>query len=299
MSFLLSKEPRFAGQLSLFATAFLWSTAGLTIKLVDWHPLVISSFRSLVAVLFLLVFRLIAPPPKKTKSSPITFLVSGFVFSLCIITFITANRLTTSANAILLQYGAPVWAALIAWLLVKEKPHWEHWTALVLVFGGFLIFFRGALGAGSLLGDGLAVISGILLGAHSALLRLLKDSNPRDAILLAHVITAIIGIPFIFRYPPTFDTTAVISIIFMGTLQSGLTAVFFSYGIKRVTAVQAMLITSVEPILNPLWVFVVTGERPSLAAFAGGTIIIIAVLSSSLIGWRRDERLSAGVEKNP
>jgi len=191
----------------------------------------------------------------------------------------------------LLQYGAPVWAALLAWLLVKEKPHWEHWGALVLIFAGLLIFFRGALGAGSLLGDGIAVLSGIFLGAHSALLRMIKEGNPRDAFLLAHVITAVIGIPFFFLYPPTIEVTPVMSIVFMGIMQAGLGAVFFSYGIKRVTAVQALLITTVEPVLNPLWVFLATGEKPSAAAFAGGAIIIFAVIASSLIGWHRDERL--------
>jgi drug/metabolite transporter (DMT)-like permease len=286
----LSKEPRFAGQMAVFATAFLWSTSGLTIKLVEWHPMVITSFRSLVAVVFLLVFRQIVPPPKNSKNAPFPFLAGAFLFSFCMITFIVANTLTTSANAILLQYGAPVWAALLGWLLVKEKPHWEHWGALVFVFGGLFIFFRGSLGAGSLMGDGIAVLSGIFLGAYTVFLRMMKHGNPRDAILLAHVISVIIGLPFIFLYPPAFEPIPVMSILFMGIMQAGLAAVFFSYGIKRVTAVQAMLITAVEPILNPLWVFLATGERPSAAAFTGGAIIIFAVLSSSLIGWRRDEK---------
>jgi len=281
-----------AGQGAVLATAFLWSTSGLFIKLLDWHPIVISGTRSFISALFLLAIRFIFPTPKDVKNQPLPLWAGAFSYAFTMLTFVVANKLTTSANAILLQYGAPVWAALLGWLLIKERPRWEHWGALVLVIGGLFLFFKDSLGSGAFMGDSLAAFSGILFGANTVFLRMLKNGNPRDSFLLAHIINTIIGIPFIFLYPPDLTVYSVSAIIFMGTIQIGLASALFSYGIKRISAVQAMLTSTAEPILNPLWVFIVTGEKPLPSALAGGAVIIAAVLSSSLIGLRR------GVKRN-
>ena len=279
----------FRGQGAVLATAFFWSTSGLFIKLIDWHPVLIAGIRSLVAALFLLIVRLLAPPPKNVKNAPFPLWAGAVTYAFTMITFVIANKLTTSANAILLQYSAPVWTALLGWWLIKEKPHWEHWSALVLVFMGLTIFFRDDLRTGALFGDGLSVFSGILFGVQAVFLRMLKDGNPRDSILLAHVICAVVCIPFAILYPPVLSTSSVLSILYLGIIQLGLTSVLFAYGIKRISAVQAMLTATAEPILNPVWVLIVMGEKPSPAALAGGAIIIIAVAASSLVGMRREK----------
>ena len=138
----VSKEHSFVGQGAVLAAAFFWSTSGLLIKLLDWHPVVISGMRSLVAALFLLGVRQLFPAPRSVKTAPFPFWGAVFANALAMLTFVIANKLTTSANAILLQYSSPVWAALVAWWLIKEKPHWEHWSALVMVLGGLFIFFK-------------------------------------------------------------------------------------------------------------------------------------------------------------
>ena len=119
---------------------------------------------------------------------------------------------------------------------------------------------------------------------------MMKDSDPRDAMLLAHVITAALSIPFIILYPPDLSVSTVLPIVYMGTIQMGLASLLISYGIRRTTAIQAMLTAIIDPILSPIWVMAVTGEKPSLAALLGGGIIITAVLASSIIGLRRDEQ---------
>lgn len=277
------------GQLTILIAAFLWSTSGLFIKLIDWHPIVIAGARSSVAALFLLIARIISPPPKGVKNRTFPLWAGAFVFAFTIITYIPAIKLTTAANAILLQYSAPIWAALLGWYLVKEKPHWEQWGALVLVITGLLLFFRGGLEQGALLGNILAISSGVFMGAHTVLLRMLKDGHPSDALLLAHVVCALLCIPFVFLYPPALNVPSVLSILFMGIVQMGFAALFFSYGIKRTTAIQAMLTAIIDPIFNPVWVFIVIGERPSLWALLGGGIIISAVVASSIIGNRKTE----------
>ena len=284
------KDEKSAGRTAILATAVLMSTNGLFIKLLVWHPVVITGLRSLLAAVFLLVVRLAAPPPKGFKNPPFPFWAAATIFAATMFIFVIANKLTTSANAIMLQYSSPIWAALLGWWLIKEKPHWEHWAAMLLVFGGLALFFRDDLGRGALLGNALAVLSGIFYGAQSVFLRMMKNGNPRDALLMAHFISAIVGIPFIFIYPPSLSASSLLSILYMGTIQIGLASLLFAYGLKRISAVQAMLIAMVEPVLNPVWVMAIIGEKPSVTALAGGAIIIAAVAASSLIGKRREEQ---------
>jgi len=283
-------EHKFSGQLAVFATAVLWSTSGIAIKVNIWHPMVIAGFRSLLAAIFLIVVRIITRTRINRQNEGFPFWAGSLAFASCMISFITANKLTTSANVIMLQYSAPVWAALLGWVLVHEKPRWEHWGALVLVSSGLFLFFRDGLSSGSHAGDALSVLSGMLLGGSSVFFRMMKKGNPQDAMLMGQLIVAVICTPFFFLFPPSFDATVITSISFLGIFQAGLASVTFSYGIKRISAVQAMLIATAEPILNPIWVFILIGEKPSLTALVGGIIIIVAVVSSSLIGKYREDR---------
>ncbi|MDR2020619.1 MAG: DMT family transporter [Treponema sp.] len=292
----LRKEHHLAGQGAIFLCAVLWSTSGLFIKLVDWHPILIAGGRSFIAALFMGGIRLFfgfraggAHAGKRTFS----VWAGGTAYAVTMISFVIANKLTASANAILLQYSAPVWAAVLGWLLIKEKPRWEHWGALVLVILGMLLFFKEGLAGGALLGDALAVFSGLCFGANSVFMRMGKEGNPADAMLLSHTITAVFSIPFFFLYPPVLTPGSAGAILFMGIFQIGCASLLFSYGIRRVRAVQAMLTAMIEPVLNPVWVLLVTKERPSLRALAGGGIIMAAVMISSLIGKHREIREAA------
>jgi drug/metabolite transporter (DMT)-like permease len=292
MNSIVPKEGRTAGQMAVLFAAFFWSTSGLFIKLLSWHPIVISGTRSFIAAVFLLIVRLVSPPRKGGKNPPFPFLACAVAFVFTTFTYVTAVKLTTVANVILLQYSAPVWAALLGWWLAKEKPNWEHWLALVFVTGGLLLFFRGGLDSGAFMGNTLAIISGVLMGGHTVFLRMLKDGDPRDAMLLAHAITAFLSIPFICLYPPDLNVPSVAAILYMGTVQMGVASLLISYGIKRIPAIQAVLTAIIDPMLSPVWVMVITGEKPSLSALAGGAIIIAAVVFSSLVGRRREEQIA-------
>jgi len=283
-------EHKFSGQLAVLVTAVLWSTSGIAIKVNIWHPMVIAGFRSLLAAVFLIIVRLITRTRVNKQNDRFPFWAGSLAFASCMICFVVANKLTTSANVIMLQYSAPVWAALLGWALVHEKPRWEHWGALVLVSSGLFLFLKDDLSAGSLAGDAISLLSGVFLGSFSVFLRMLKKGNPQDAMLMGHSIVALICTSFFFLFPPSFDATVVLSISFLGVFQAGLASVTFSYGIKRISAIQAMLIAAAEPILNPIWVLLFIGEKPSLTALAGGIIIIVAVVSSSLISKYREDR---------
>ncbi|GHV77427.1 hypothetical protein AGMMS49942_22480 [Spirochaetia bacterium] len=251
-----------------------------------------------MAALVLLAVRMFRSPRKRVlrglgnRSSAFYTIAAGFAYALTMITFVVANKHTSSANVILLQYSAPIWAALLGWVIAGEQPHWEHWGALVCMAGGMLLFFKDGLSGGGFFGDSLAIFSGICFGANSVFMRMIKEGDPADAMLLSHIFTALFSIPFFFIYPPVITGASVLAIVFMGFIQIGVASLLFAYGIKRITAVQAMLTATIEPVMNPVWVLLVTGERPTPWALLGGGIIVAAVVASLLVGKRRE--LSAG-----
>ena len=286
---MIKKDP-FYGRLAVFFCAVLWSTSGLFIKLVDAHPFVIAGGRSFLAAILMIALRFAFPPRgsgrfieslKKTVRIP-AFWCAGFAYAATMILFVVANKLTASANVILLQYSAPAWAAVFAAILLHEKTAPSNWISLIMVAGGLVLFFKDSLAAGSLLGDIMAVISGITFGANSVFLKMMKDGNPADGMLLSHIITAAVSIPFWILFPFAPNGGIIAALLFMGIFQIGFATILYSYGIKRISAVTALIIACVEPVLNPVWVLVVTGERPALSAIIGGIIIIAAVMVSTL-----------------
>jgi drug/metabolite transporter (DMT)-like permease len=274
------------GYLSIFICAFIWSTSGLFIKLLDWNPILIIGGRSLSATVLLFIYRIITVFLKKKDKPYITLnsIIAGITYSATMMLFVYANKLTTSANAIMLEYSAPIWAALFGWLVIKEKPRKENWAAMATIGIGLFIFFKNSLTTGKYLGDLLALISGITFGAHSVYMGIQKKENPIDALLLSHIICICISIPFFIKQPPLYNSATIISILFMGIFQIGVASFFFTYGIKRITGMSAMLTSAIEPALNPVWVFIFTGEKPSISSIIGGTIIISSIIFST--GWR-------------
>jgi drug/metabolite transporter (DMT)-like permease len=277
----------YLGQGAILLCAMLWSTSGLFIKILDWHPVLIAGSRSFIAVLFLLALRF---SPRQRRGGSVylpRLLGSGFWYAATMILFIIANKLTASANAILLLYTAPVWAGLLGWLLLGEKLHREHWLALVLVSAGMVLVFSGGLERTSLLGDLIALLASLFFAANSVALRIQKNGSPVDSFICSHIITTLCAIPFFCIHPPAFTAGSVVSVLFMGVFQMGFASALFAYGIRRVSAVQAMLTSTVELVLNPLWVLLVTGEKPAFSVVMGGGIIIAAVVIFSFISkWR-------------
>lgn len=266
--------------------AFLWSTAGLFIKLIDWQPFAIAGARSLIAALFLWA---VIKRPRFSFSK--VQVLSALAYAATMILFVFANKHTTSANAILLQYGAPVYVAILGSALLKEKPKLEHWVALVAVCCGMILFFMDSLGGGNFLGDVVATLAGVTFAFNIVLLRKQKDASPIESLLLGHIFTAIIaGGISLFLPVPVITPKAIFAILALGIVQIGLAAVLFSYGIKRITALESILTAVIEPLFNPLWVFLATGEVPGLRSLSGGAVIMAAVIGSSIVSVRRSTK---------
>ncbi len=271
------------GILAMVATAFLWSIAGLFIKVIDWHPFAIAGMRSLVSSLVVLAW--LKRP--RFHWSPVQ-VGAALAQTATMLLFVAANKTTTAANAILLQYIGPVFTAIIGAWMLKERARWEHWAAFVFVAAGMVLLFMDKIGGGRLLGNILALCSGLTFSFCYVLLRKQKDASPLESMLLAHWFTAAIGLAVSLFLPlPVFTWKAAGAIAMLGFFQVGVAAILFSAAIKRITAVSANLIAVIEPVFNPLWVFLALGERPGIAAIAGGALIIAAVAGASVISARR------------
>ena len=267
----------------MMACAFLWSVAGLFIKILDWNPFLIAGLRSLIAFFFLLA---IIRTVRLTWSWPL--LGAALANAATMLLFVAANKTTTAANAILLQYLAPVFTAVLSVVILKEHIRREQIFALILTPVGMILLFIDRLSTGQLFGNLLALTSAFTFALMFIFTRMQKEGDPLQSLMAAHAVTAVIALSVALFLPfPEFSARSLESILVLGVLQIGLASVFFSYGIKRISAVSANLITLIEPVFNPVWVFLVLGEAPSTKAVLGGTVIIGSVTAASLIsGWR-------------
>ena len=261
--------------LSLVVTAVLWSTGGVLIKLIEWNPLAIAGMRSAIAAL--LIIAVIRKPRFDFSLAQIGGAIS---FSATVICFVTATKLTTAANAILLQYTAPVYTALFAWRFLGERTSWIDWASIAVVFGGVVLFFLDDLSKGGYAGNILALVAGVAHAWLGLFLRKQKSGSPTESLLLGNMLTALVGLPFMFGVRlSVLDWTG---LSMLGIFQLGISYVLYAYAIRRVRALDAMLIFMIEPILSPIWVFLIVGESPGPWALAGGCIVVAAVTIRSI-----------------
>ncbi|MFQ3620722.1 MAG: DMT family transporter [Spirochaetales bacterium] len=271
--------------IALVICSILWSIGGLFIKLVEWTPLGIAGIRSLLGGVTILLW---------IKKPRFTFSLPQLAAALCnagtMILFVYANKLTTSANAILLQYGAPLYVALFGWMLLKEKPNWEHWVGLALIGGGIYLFFIDKVTAGNTEGNILALLSGFTFAFYAIFMRMQKEGSPIESVLMSHFLVFFFSLPALVKTSPPAFPGSWIALVILGIFQIGFSSILFARGIKGVTTIQAMLITTLEPILNPLWVFLVLRETPSRNALWGGVLILFAVSLSSVVSTYRSRK---------
>lgn len=255
----------------LVLTALLWSSGGLLIKLISWNPIAIAGFRSGIAALFILI---IIKKPRLTWSLP---QVGGAIaYASTVIAFVAATKLTTAANAILLQYSAPIYVAIFGGLFLKEKTKPRDWVTILFVIGGMVLFFLDEISMDNIYGNLIAVFSGLAFAALAIFMRMQKNGSPLESAFLGNIITAIIGLPFMFISEKP-DFTGWIALLILGVFQLGISYTLYSIAIKNVTALEATIIPIIEPILNPLWVYLFTGEAPGKWAVIGGIIVLISV----------------------
>lgn len=263
--------PRRSIALFLLAfTAILWSLGGLLVKLVSWNPIAIAGMRSLIAAGLILMF--IRKPDFKFTLIKFS---SAFVYSATVITFVCATKLTTAANAIILQYTAPIYVAIFGAIFLKERVKIYDIVTIIIVFGGMILFFIDKLSSDGFVGNILGIISGVAFALTALLLRFQKDESPLERIFWGNILTALIASPFMFLSMP--DVKSWGGLFLLGIFQIGFSYILFSIAIKNVTALEAVLIPMIEPILNPIWVALFLNEIPGLYSMLGGLIVMVTV----------------------
>lgn len=262
------------GTLAMIVTALLWSIGGIFIKLVPWNPLAIAGLRGVLGGLVMYVYlraRGIRPVINK-DSVKIAVALAG----VCT-TFVAANKLTTAANAIVIQYCAPVYVLLYIAFVQKKKLRPLDFAVVPITILGVLLCFIGQMGKGRLIGDIIALISGMFFAAMFITSEGVSDQTRASGIMQGQFLTAIIGLPVFFATRPVFTAQAIGGILILGIFQIGIAYVLYSIAIKRASLLTCSLLAVLEPLLNPVWVFLFAGENPGAWSIVGGVIVVAAI----------------------
>jgi DME family drug/metabolite transporter len=265
--------PARKGAILVLAAALLWSTGGIGVKAISDRPLKVAFFRSLFAAVALLVLL----RPKIPRWTP-AFGAALVCYAACLTTFVVATKWTTAANAIFLQYSGVVWVLLFSPVVLHEPFRKRDAVAIGVALSGMALFFVGKFHAGGA-GDAMAILSGVLFAGLVLALRSERDAGAEAAVTYGNVLACAAILPFVAHDLSLSPRSAAI-LVFLGFVQIAGAYVLFVRGLRRITATQASLFGMLEPIANPVWVFLFLGERPGLPALAGGAIVLAA------IGWR-------------
>ena len=273
------------GNLIILVTALLWSTGGVLIKFIPWGSLSIASLRGLIGVAVLLGFRLLRR--RRGKAGPVRFtrfnVAAGAAMFSTSVLYLTANKLTTAANAIVLQYIAPILILLYTAIVQKRRPTRAEILLTVLVFVGCVLAFSDKLSTNGLLGDCIAILSGFCFAALILLSRNEK-TQAEDGQIIGCGMCFLFCLPFLLTdHTIAFAPQNVGAMLALGILQYSLPSILFAKGVKMTHPVAASIILTVEPIMSPIWVFLFLGELPGTMAIVGFVLVISAVTLQSLI----------------
>ena len=265
------------GIIAILAAAILWSTGGVFIKLISLNTYQLSFFRSTFAALvFLILFR------KVVVYANGFALLNAFFYVVVLIFFVLATKLTTAANAIFLQYTAPIYVLIFEPIINKTKFEKINIITIIICFLGMILFFMGELSPGHLEGNLAALLSGVAFAAFFLGMRKNKSEYQFSSIFYGNIFIALVCIPSLFSIN-ALVINDLWMVVYLGIFQIGIAYAIFSYGLKRVYAIEASIIGMIEPVLNPVWVFFGYGEVPSFMAIIGGVIIVATITIRAFI----------------
>lgn len=289
---------RASNWLLLMAAAFLFSTGGAAIKAISMSPWQIACFRSGIAALALGVF-----VPDGRRNWHWRLLPVAAAYATTLLAFTLATRLTTSANAIYLQSTAPLYLLLIGPLLLKEPLSRSDLLFLAAVAAGMLLCVGSAQPAVATapnprLGNWMGAISGLSWAFTVSGLRWLGrregSGNAATAtVVLGNLLAFLIGLPLALPAPHLVWANLAV-LFYLGVFQIGLAYLFVTRAIRHVPAFEATTVLLLEPALNPVWVWLVQGERPVRSSIAGGVLILSATLVNAWWQSRRPAGLRRG-----
>lgn len=225
--------------------------------------------------------------------------VASVAYAVMLLTFVTATKLTTAANAIFLQYTAPIYILFLEPILHREKMRTRDMVMVAVCVAGMALFFVGKLRPQDVSGNLAALLSGLCFGVFTLLLRhpAAQKVNRASSVIYGNLLLAAATAPFFFAGKGlTMTAQDALIASYLGILQIGVPYLLFTLAISRgVRSLDAGIVGYIEPVLNPLWVFLAIGERPHQWALIGGAVIIAAVLVHTIWNARgsRAARLAA------
>ena len=202
-------------------------------------------------------------------------LLAAFCLTMTNLLFVIANKMTTAANAIVIQYMAPIYVLIWDCIYRKRAPRKQQCLIVLMAFAGMILFFLDKLEGGQRVGNLVALASGVTFSGVY-FVNSLPEASSEDASMIAFFMSFLISIPFLGDMR-MMDGTAIAALLALGIFQVGLPYVLFAKGTKLTSPVSASLIGLLEAILNPVWVFLFYGEQPGKYALAGAAIILLAV----------------------
>ena len=275
--------------------ALLWSLGVLGVKVATGDALALAGYRSAFALPVLAIAA--AYEARRRQVSVVAMLrrplvwAAAFSYALMVVTFVVSARLTTAANAILLQYSGPIYVALLSWPLLAERIRLTDWLATVGCFLGMILFFFGKISPEGMRGNLFAILSSFGFAGVPLMMRLeqrrqpagwrAEAASPFVAMTLGNVIAVIVCLPRMISSPMT-DTASWLSISGMGVVQIGIAYWLYGAAVGHMPALRSTLLATIEPVVNPLWVAVFKGEWPTRWAVAGGAIILVAVTGQAI-----------------
>ncbi len=267
----MSRENR--GTLYVFLAALLYSIGGLCIKVIPWNGMSINGGRTAIALVVIGGYLWWVKHPLRWNRWVALGAVSVFG---CNALFSIANKLTTAANTIVLQFTAPIFVMLITLLVFRRRPSRLDVITCAVVFGGVVFFFIDSLEVGGGLGNLLALLSGLAY-AGVFLLNDLPDSDAISSVFWGDVLSALTGLPFLVK-ETDFSPTAITSLLVLGVFQVAVAYILLTIGLQTTPPVTASLVSGIEPVLNPILVAVFYGEQMGPMAIVGAAIVISGVV---------------------
>lgn len=284
----MEARERRKGLLFIFFAAVCFSIGGLLIKMIPWNAMSINGWRCGISVCILLLFAKLSHPKLKLTKGVV---LGAMAMCLTVSCYALANKLTTAANTILIQYTAPAFVILFLWLFFRERPKRLDVIACVFVFCGIACFVLDGLSAGNLTGNLVALVSGVGY-AGVFLMNRMPGGDPLFATILGHGLCFVIGLPWAVR-ETAYTGQAILCAVLLGVFQLGLAYVFFTTGIRTAPPVSASLVSGIEPVLNPVLVAVVVGETLTGLSIVGGVIVFVSIMVYNALSARQETETAA------
>jgi len=278
---------RLRGIWMVACAAFCWSTGGLLQRLISADAWTTIFWRAVFAAVFLLGFVLwrdrgrgLAP----FKESGWAGFAAGFCFATASTFYIVSLSLTKVANTLIVLSTSPFLTALLAWVVLGEQVRTRTWVAIAAAIGGISLMVANSAAAGNLMGDLLAFVPPLMVASATVLIRRKRNVRMAPAAAVAAVLAIVFTWPL--AHPTTIVAEDVLLLILFGVGQLSIGLILFITGARWIPAAEASLISLLEVILAPVWVWLFLGEEPSRAALIGGAVVLLALMAHALLDAR-------------